>query len=95
MKPSTYSTLQSLGYSGSPEDPAKKAIDWLSVNNHLRIEPYWHFLGADGGYSWSKSWDCFSDRVEVKCETWEGLLEIALERSLEEAFPHIKREQNL
>lgn len=89
MKEKTYSTLRSLGYKGEQDSAAQTAIRWLSDSNLLRIEPYWRFLGADGGYTWSKSWDEFSDKREVSCETWEELLEIALEQSLEEAFPNL------
>lgn len=86
MKDNTYCILQKLGYKGSIEDPAKTVISWLSAGDIIRIEPYWHFLGADGGFTWSKSWEEFSDKKEVSCEKWEDLLEIALEVSLEEAF---------
>ena len=86
MKDATFDILQKLGYKGSKEDPAQTAISWLASEEIIRIEPYWHFLGADGGFSWSKSWEEFSDKKEVPCEKWEDLLEIALEVSLEEAF---------
>ena len=86
MKDNTYCILQKLGYKGSIEDSAKTVISWLSAGDIIRIEPYWHFLGADGGFTWSKSWEEFSDKKEVSCEKWEDLLEIALEVSLEEAF---------
>lgn len=87
MKSSTYGILRKLGYQGSQEDPAQTVISWLSASEIIRIEPYWHYLGADGGFSWSKSWDEFCEPREVHCETWDELLEIALEVSLEEAFP--------
>ena len=86
MKDSTFCILQKLGYKGSAEDSAQTAISWLTSEEIIRIEPYWHFLGADGGFSWGKSWDEFGEAREVKCETWDELLEIALEVSLEEAF---------
>lgn len=86
MKDNTYCILQKLGYKGSIEDPAQTAISWLASEEIIRIEPYWHYLGADGGFSWGKSWDVFSEPREVHCETWDELLEIALEVSLEEAF---------
>ena len=90
MKDNTYCILQKLGYKGSQDDPAKTVISWLSAGDIIRIEPYWHYLGADGGFSWGKSWDVFSEPREVHCETWDELLEIALEVSLEEAFGNIQ-----
>lgn len=86
MKTTTFGTLKSIGYPGTERDPARIAIDWLSTSGRLRIEPYWRFLGSDPGFSWSKSWEVYSEKVEVQCETWEELLEIALERSVVEAF---------
>ena len=86
MKDSTYCILQKLGYKGSPDDQANSVISWLSPNDFIRIEPHWRFLGSNGGFSWGKSWDEFSEPKEVQCETWYELLEIALEVSLEEAF---------
>lgn len=89
MKDSTFCILQKLGYKGSQDDQTKTVISWLSANDIIRIEPFWHFLGSNGGFSWGKSWDEFGEAREVKCETWDELLEIALEVSLEEAFPNI------
>ena len=86
MKTQTYQILVKLGYKGTQEDPAQTVISWLASEEVIRIEPYWRFLGADGGFTWSKSWDEFSEKKEVQCEKWEDLLEIALEVSLEEAF---------
>lgn len=86
MKDSTYCILQKLGYKGTQDDQAKTVISWLASEEIIRIEPYWHYLGADGGFSWGKSWDEFGEVREVKCETWVELLEIALKVSLEEAF---------
>lgn len=86
MNNSTYCILQELGYKGSIDDQAQDVINWLASSEIIRIEPYWHYLGADGGFSWSKSWEEFSDTKEVHCETWEQLLDIALEVSLEEAL---------
>lgn len=86
MKSSVFDTLQRMGYKGSQDSPAKSAIDWLNSAGHLRIEPYWRFLGANGGFSWTKSWEEFSAPVEVACESWDELLEIALEQSVEQAF---------
>lgn len=86
-----YNRLRELGYPGTPEDTAGTAISWLSSAELLRIEPHWRFLGADGGFSWSKSWEEFSERQEVSCETWEELLETALEKSLAQAFPQSKK----
>ena len=87
MNTETYSILQSLGYKEGQDSPSADAIRWLNQEGHLRIEPYWRYLGASGGYSWSKSWDVFSDPVEVESSTWEELLDVALERSVKEAFP--------
>lgn len=87
MNTETYSILQSLGYTEGLDSPSADAIRWLNQEGHLRIEPYWRYLGASGGYSWSKSWDVFSDPVEVESSTWEELLDVALERSVKEAFP--------
>lgn len=75
-----------MGFSEGPEVPAQRVIDWLNHEGILRIEPYWHYLGSDGGFSWTKSWDQFSEPVEVSCETWEELLEIAVEKSVEQAL---------
>ena len=86
MKAQTYQILENLGYKGTQEDPAQTAISWLASEGIIRIEPYWHYLGADGGFSWGKSWDEFGEAREVQCEKWEDLLEIALDVSLEEAF---------
>lgn len=86
MKSSVFSTLQNLGYTGSQDSTAQSAIDWLNSAGLLRIEPYWRFLGANGGFSWTKSWDEYSDPVEVACDSWEELLEIALEQSVEQAL---------
>lgn len=82
MKTDTYERLQSVGFRGSIDTPAKDVITWLNNEEILRIEPYWRFLGSSGGYTWSKSWDEYSDKIEVECETWEELLEIALENSI-------------
>lgn len=89
MRHDTFRKLQSLGYTGSVDDQAQTAISWLATGELLRIEPYWHFLGADGGFSWSKSWDEFCEPREVECNTWDELLAIALEVSLDEAFPDL------
>lgn len=86
MTSSTYNALYSLVYPGSQSDPAQIVIEWLSSQEILRIEPYWRFMGSLPGYSWSKSWEEFSDKTEVDCETWEELLEIALDRSVREAL---------
>ena len=86
MKDNTFQILKELGYKGCQEDDAKTVIDWLASGEIIRIEPYWHYLGANGGFSWGKSWEEFGETREVKCETWEELLEIALDVSLEEAF---------
>lgn len=86
MNIETYDVVRSLGFQGTPDTPAKEVIYWLSEHKHVRIEPYWRFLGCTPGFTWSKSWDNFSPRYEVECETWEELLEIALERTLREAF---------
>lgn len=86
MKDSVYLKLQSLGFTGSQYTPNSEVIHWLNESNILRIEPYWRFLGSSPGFSWSKSWDEYSDKYEVECETWEELLEIALEQSVSEAL---------
>ena len=86
MNPATFQKLQSLGYKGSQEDPALNAIVWLGQKEILRIEPYWRHLGSDGGYSWSKSWEEFSEKIPVNCETIEELYEIALDNSVKEAL---------
>lgn len=83
MKPHIISKLESLGFTGSTPS---EAIQWLNSNNILRIEPYWRFLGSNPGFSWSKSWDDYSDKTEVECDTWEDLLEVALEKSVIEAL---------
>jgi len=83
MKPHIISKLESLGFTGSTPS---EAIQWLNSNNILRIEPYWRFLGSNPGFSWSKSWDDYSDKIEVECDTWEDLLEVALEKSVIEAL---------
>lgn len=83
MKPHIISKLESLGFTGSTPS---EAIQWLNSNNILRIEPYWRFLGSNPGFSWSKSWDDYSDKIEVECDTWEELLEVALEKSVIEAL---------
>lgn len=85
MTSSTYNALYSLGYPGSQSDSAKIVIEWLSAQEILRIEPYWRFLGSNPGFSWTKSWEEYSDNYEVECETWEELLEEALERSIMDA----------
>ena len=54
MKDSTYDILQKLRYKGSQDDQAKTVISWLSANDIIRIEPFWHFLGSDGGFSQGK-----------------------------------------
>ena len=86
MTEETYSKLQSLGFKGTKDTPAQETIHWLNFEGILRVEPYWRFLGADGGYSWSKSTEEFSEKVEVPCETFEELLDIALEDSVREAL---------
>lgn len=86
MKPETFAILQNLGFKGSIDDSADSVIKWLSSSELLRIEPYWRFLGAPGGFSWSKSWDEFSDPIEVDCETFVQLQEIALDESVRQAF---------
>ncbi len=86
MKSATFNKLQSLGYKGSQDDPANIAITWLRQKEILRIEPYWRYSRGESGYSWSKSWDQFSEKTPVKCETLEELYEIALENSVKEAL---------
>lgn len=86
MKSTTFETLQSLGFTYPQDTPPSEVIQWLNKSNILRIEPYWRFLGSSPGFSWSKSWEEYSDKYEVECETWEELLEIALERSVMEAL---------
>lgn len=86
MKDSVYLKLQSLGFTGPQDTPPSEVILWLNDCHILRIEPYWRFLGSSPGFSWSKSWDEYSDKYDVECETWEELLEIALERSVMEAL---------
>jgi len=86
MTESTYAKLCSLGFLGNIDTPSQEVIHWLNLNEILRVEPYWRFLGADGGYSWSKSQMEFSDRVEVSCDTFEELLDIALDNSVKEAL---------
>lgn len=87
MTENTLDRLRELGYDGEPHETAQTIIRWLSDNEIIRIEPYWRFLGADGGFTWSKSWEEFSEKREVSCDTWEELLDIALQESLREAFP--------
>lgn len=86
MTPTTYNKLTSLGFQGEQDTAAQEVINWLNSVNILRIEPYWRFLGGTPGYSWSKSWEDYSDKTEVECETWEELLEIALEESVKQAL---------
>ncbi len=86
MTTETYNTLKSLGFTGAQDTPSKEVISWLNDKEILRIEPYWRFLGANPGFSWSKSWDEFSGKIEVECDTWEQLLDIALEYSVGEAL---------
>ncbi len=86
MTPETYIILKKLGFTGSQKTPSKEVISWLNEKEILRIEPYWRFLGANPGFSWSKSWDEFSGKIEVECDTWEQLLDIALEYSVGEAL---------
>ncbi len=86
MTTETYNTLKPLGFTGSQNTPSKEVISWLNEKEILRIEPYWRFLGANPGFSWSKSWDEFSGKIEVECETWEQLLDIALEYAVGEAL---------
>lgn len=87
MNTETLSILRTLGYKEGQDSPSRDAIRRLNKEGHLRIEPYWRYLDASSGYSWSKSWDKFIDPVEVECSTWEELEYIALERSVREAFP--------
>lgn len=86
MELTTYNKIKTLGFTGTQETDAKTVIDWLGNNELLRIEPYWRFLGANGGFSWTKTWEEYSEPVEVECETWQELLEIALEKSVMQAF---------
>lgn len=86
MTSETFEKLQSVGFKGPIGTSAKDVINWLNSNNILRIEPYWRFLGAASGFSWSKSWDVYSDKIEVECATWDELLEIALEGSVNDAL---------
>ncbi len=86
MKSAIFDKLQSLGYKGTQDDPATNAITWLRQKEILRIEPYWRYSRGESGYSWQKSWDDFSERTPVQCETIEELYEIALENSVQEAL---------
>jgi len=86
MTEETYNKLRILGFCGTIETPSQEVINWLNLEEILRVEPYWRFLGADGGYSWTKSQMEFSDKTEVNCETFEELLDIALENSVKEAL---------
>lgn len=86
MKQATFEKLQSLGYKGSIDTPAQDVINWLNLAEILRVEPYWRFLGSLPGYSWSKSYEDYSEKTEVDCETWQELLEIALEESVRDAL---------
>ena len=43
-------------------------------------------LNLTGAYSWTKSWDEFSEKIPVKCETTDELFEIALDNSVKEAL---------
>jgi len=86
LKTETYSRLKAVGFPEGPEVPAQRVIDWLNHKDLLRIEPYWRYLGANGGFSWTKSWDQFSEPIEVPCETWEELLEKAVEISVQQAL---------
>jgi hypothetical protein len=86
MNTATFLKLQSLGYKGTQNDPAQIAINWLRQKEILRIEPYWRFVNGVCGYSWTKSWDEFSEKIPVKCETTDELFEIALDNSVKEAL---------
>lgn len=86
MKETVFAKLEERGFQGDASSSAQDAIQWLSQANILRIEPYWRFLGSVPGFSWSKSWEEYSDKIEVNCATWEELLEIALEQSVEQAL---------
>ena len=86
MNTETFEIVQGLGYKGTQSDPAEDVIKWLSSSELLRIEPCWHYLGAPGGFSWSKSWEEFSDPIEVECESFQQLQEIALEVSVKQAL---------
>ena len=86
MTSGTYDILKSLSFPGSIDTLSKEVISWLNEKKNLRIEPYWRFLGANPGFSWSKSWEEFSGKIEVECETWEQLLDIALEWAVGEAL---------
>ena len=86
MNYATFQKLQSLGYKGTQDDPAENVITWLRQKEILRIEPYWHTSSDEHGYSWAKSWDEFSEKTPVDCETMEELFEIALDNSVKEAL---------
>ncbi len=86
MTSETYDILKSVGFTGAIDTPSKVVISWLNEKEILRIEPYWRFLGANPGFSWSKSWEEFSGKIEVECDTWDQLLDIALEWAVGEAL---------
>lgn len=86
MTITTYNKIVSFGFQGSQDTPSQDVITWLNSNNILRIEPYWRYLGSTPGYSWSRSWDDYSEKIDVECDCWEDLLEIALENSVTQAL---------
>ncbi|MBO4754490.1 MAG: hypothetical protein J5543_07825 [Bacteroidales bacterium] len=86
MNYATFQKLQSLGYKGTQDDPAKNVITWLRQKEILRIEPYWRTYADECGYSWAKSWEEFSEKTPVNCETMDELLDIALDNSVREAL---------
>lgn len=86
MKEVTFDKLKTLGFTGAIDTPSTEVMAWLNQSELLRIEPFWRYLGGEVGFSWSKSWDCFSPKIYVQVDTWEELLDLALERSVEEAL---------